>query len=292
VLTGGAGRPRRRALGERPRAGEPAPALAAAPGARFDAGTMFLPLSKVLDVTVGPLTWSLLLLVAALAARRRPGRSSALVAAAALVLYAFSIEPVADRTMRWVEASAVTTFRPSVAYDAVIVLSGQVDASASRATGRAELTGAADRIVAGFTLLHEGHAKAVLLSGGTVFPEPGEPSEAERLAGELRAWGIAPERIVVEGASRNTRENAVESARVVAARGWKTLLLVTSAAHLSRALGCFHAVGLAPDALPVDWRSGDGRGESWLPRARALQKSTDALHELAGRVAYRIAGYE
>jgi uncharacterized SAM-binding protein YcdF (DUF218 family) len=121
--------------------------------------------------------------------------------------------------------------------------------------------------------------------------EPGEPSEAERLASELRAWGIAPERIVVEDASRNTRESAVQSARVVTARGWKTLLLVTSAAHLQRAAGCFRAVGLAPDALPVDWRAGDGRRESWLPRAGALSMSTNALHELAGRAAYRIAGY-
>jgi len=278
--------------GTLPRAAIRARPLAAERRERFYARTtMFLALSRVLDVAVGPLTWSLFLLVAALAARRRPGRCSALVAAAALVLYAFSIEPVANRTMRWVEASAVSTFRPSITYDAVIVLSGQVDAAASRATGRAELTGAADRVLTGFALLREGRARAVLLSGGAVRPQPGEPSEAERLAGELRAWGIAPERIVVEGASQNTHENAVASARVIAARGWKTLLLVTSAAHLPRALGCFRAVGLQPDALPVDRRAGDGRGESWLPRAHALEQSTQALHELAGRVAYRIAGY-
>jgi uncharacterized SAM-binding protein YcdF (DUF218 family) len=252
---------------------------------------MFIALSKVLDLLVSPLAWALLLLVGALAARRRPGRSSALVATAALVLYAFSTEPVANRIMRWAEASAATTFRPSATYDAVVVLSGLVDAAASRATGRAELTAAADRLVAGFDLLRDGRAGAVLLSGGAVHPEPGEPSEAERLAGVLRAWGIAPERIVAEGASRNTRENAVEAARVVAARGWKTLLLVTSAAHMPRALGCFRAVGLAPDALPVDWRAGDGRGESWLPRAHALTQSTEALRELTGRAVYRIAGY-
>jgi uncharacterized SAM-binding protein YcdF (DUF218 family) len=252
---------------------------------------MFVALSKVLDVTVSPLSWSLLLLVAALAVRRRPGRSAALVGAAALLLYAFSTEPVANRMMRWVESSAATTFRPSLTYDAVIVLSGQVDASASRETGRVELTGAADRIVTGFELLRDGHARDVLITGGLVNPQPGEPPEAERLAAELRAWGIAPERIVVEGASRNTHENALASARVVAARGWKTLLLVTSAAHLPRALGCFRAAGLRPDALPVDWRGGDGRGESWLPRAYALEQSTNALHELAGRVVYRVAGY-
>lgn len=252
---------------------------------------MFLELSKVLDVLVSPLTWALLLLAAALVSARGGRRAYGLVAAAGVVLLAFSTEPVANATMRWVESSATTTYRPGVVYDAVIVLSGEVDAPASRASGRVELTAAADRLAAGFQLLHQGRARAVLLSGGNVFPQPGEPSEAERVAGELRAWGIAPERIVVEGASRNTRENAIEAARVVAARGWRTLLLVTSAAHMPRALGCFQAVGLAPDTLPVDRRAGDGRGRSWLPRARALLQSTEALHELAGRAVYRIAGY-
>jgi uncharacterized SAM-binding protein YcdF (DUF218 family) len=68
-------------------------------------------------------------------------------------------------------------------------------------------------------------------------------------------------------------------------------VLVTSYAHVPRALGCFRAVGLEPDVLPVDRRSGDGQGGTWFPRPSALVKSTWALHELAGRAAYRLAGY-
>jgi uncharacterized SAM-binding protein YcdF (DUF218 family) len=252
---------------------------------------MFLALSKVLDVAVSPLAWALVLLAGALLSRRRPRMSSTLAAGALAILCGCSIEPVANAIMRRVEASAPSTYRPGTTYDAVIVLAGQVDAAASRATGRVELTAAADRVVAGFELLREGRARAVLLSGGLVDPEPGEPGEAVRLAGKLAAWGIAPDRIVVETNSRNTHENAVESARLVAAHGWKTLLLVTSVAHMPRALGCFREAGLSPDALPVDRRAGDGRGESWLPRAHALLQTTDALHELAGRLAYRVAGY-
>ena len=98
---------------------------------------------------------------------------------------------------------------------------------------------------------------------------------------------------MTEAHSRNTRENAIESARVAAARGWRTLLVVTSAAHMPRALGCFRAVGLEPDALPVDRRAGDGPPSSrgWLPRAECLARSTLMLRELAGRVVYRALGY-
>ena len=108
-----------------------------------------------------------------------------------------------------------------------------------------------------------------------------------RLAAKLVSWGVPPAQVVVEASSRNTRENAIECSRIAAAHGWRTLLVVTSAAHAPRALGCFRAVGLEPDLLPVDFRAGDGRNLGWLPRAVALQRSTAALRELAGRVVYR-----
>jgi uncharacterized SAM-binding protein YcdF (DUF218 family) len=59
---------------------------------------------------------------------------------------------------------------------------------------------------------------------------------------------------------------------------------------MPRALGCFRAVGLAPDALPVDHRASGGGG-GWLPRAEALSASTEVLRELLGRVVYRVAGF-
>lgn len=252
---------------------------------------MFVELSKILDLAVSPIVWSLALLAAALLARRRAGAASALVAAAALVLWAFSTGTVSNALASAVESSAPSTFRPGVTYDAVIVLSGMVDEHASHRSGRPELTGAADRIVAGFELLREGRARAVLLSGGSPRLAAGERSEPELLASALRTWGIDPSRIVVEDRSRNTHENAVEAARVVRERGWRTVVLVTSAAHMPRALGSFQNAGLRPDALPVDRRASRGPHRSWTPRARALFESTEALRELLGRLVYWAMGY-
>jgi uncharacterized SAM-binding protein YcdF (DUF218 family) len=252
---------------------------------------VFLFLSKLLDLLLAPLTWGLLLLAAGLLLWRRGRASGALVGLAIAVLYLFSTEGMADRLMHHAEASAPKTFRADATYDAVIVLGGLVDPVASRATGNAELTEAADRIVRTLELVQAGTARNVLVSGGLIVQPPGEPSEAERLAAKLRQWGVPADRIVVETRSRNTRENAVESTRVVAERGWRNLLLVTSAAHMPRALGCFRKVGLKPDALPVDYRAGGARAGGWLPRVSALLKSTDAIRELAGRVVYRVAGY-
>jgi uncharacterized SAM-binding protein YcdF (DUF218 family) len=252
---------------------------------------VFFWLSKVLDWLVAPLSWTILLLVAAALLRARPRRALALAGAGVAVLLAFSLDPVAGRLERVVESGARSTFRPDVVYDAVIVLGGIVDGAATRASGEIELDVHAERLLRAWELLRAGKARAILLSGGVVFPQPGDVPEADLLAARLARWGVSPALIVTEAHSRNTRENAIESARVAAARGWRTLLVVTSAAHMPRALGCFRAVGLEPDALPVDRRAGDGRGRSWLPRVDALSRSTNALHELAGRVVYRALGY-
>lgn len=252
---------------------------------------MFVALSKVLDLAVGPLTWALVLGALALLPRRSPRAPVALGVSALLVLVVFSSGFVASALTRWSEAGAPRTYRPDVVYDAVVVLSGMVDEDASAASGQLELTRAADRIVRGFELFREGRARVLLLSGGPIFPRPGEPSEPERLRDRLVAWGVPPDRILVETASRNTRENAVESAKLLAARGARTVLLVTSAAHAARALGAFRAVGLTPDVLPVDHGTGTAGGRAWLPRATSLATSTAALRELAGRAVYYVLGY-
>jgi uncharacterized SAM-binding protein YcdF (DUF218 family) len=252
---------------------------------------VFLLLSKVLDLAVAPITWVLALLLLAAAARGHARRQLVLGAGAGGVLVLFSLAPLSERLARLAEAGATRTFRPDATYDAVVVLGGLVDGAASRASGDDELTEAADRVTRALELWREGRVKAVVLSAGNAGLRPGEPSEADHLSARLQAWGVPAEAIVVEGRSRNTRENAIETARVVAERGYRSLVLVTSAAHMPRALGCFRAVGLAPDALPVDRHASDNRDDSWLPRASALAESTDALRELTGRAVYRVAGY-
>ena len=252
---------------------------------------VFLVISKILDAAIAPLTWALAALLAALLLARRPRLAAALTASAILVLAAFSSEPVANRILRYAESSAVRTERPDVTYDAVIVLGGSLDPGSTRRTGELQLNGAAERFLRGFEVVRSGHARNIVFSSGIVAPVPGDRPEAEWEAHKLVEWGVPPDRVVAETQSRNTRENAVETARIVRERGWRRLLLVTSAAHMARALGCFARVGLAPDALPVDYRGGDGRGEAWFPRAAALVNSTDAIHELVGRVVYAIVGY-
>jgi uncharacterized SAM-binding protein YcdF (DUF218 family) len=245
--------------------------------------------SKVLDLVVDPIAWALALALVALVRRRRAAGLAAVV-----VAWTFSTPAVSDALGRLAERDARDTTRPGAVYDAVVVLGGYGDVLGEGAAARLELNPAADRLVRAFEVLESGRARAAVLSAGEARPRPGTMGEAEASARLLAGWGIDRSRLVVEERSLNTRQNALEVARIVRERGWRRLVLLTSAAHMPRALGCFRAVGLEPDALPVDFRAERPRGgalERILPRARALGRSAEFLRELAGRAAYRAAGY-
>jgi uncharacterized SAM-binding protein YcdF (DUF218 family) len=208
------------------------------------------------------------LLAAALLYRRSKRLSLILAAIAAALPFLFASPRVAAALQRLAESSARDTSRPDIQYDVALVLGG----------GDA-------RIAAAGKLLREGRARYVLYSG--VLDAPDE----KHVRAMLHRAGVPDERMFLEERSRNTRENAVESQRVVAARGWRSVLLVTSASHVDRALGCFHDVGMYPDVVPVEWIADRIERQGWLPRRSVTAVTRGAVHELLGRLIYRALGY-
>lgn len=251
---------------------------------------MFFFLSKTLDLLLDPWWWSVVTVfigVALLArGQRRRGLGVALVGS--LVLVVASLPAVANRLWGLLEADAVSTLRPGVTYDVVVLLGGTV--SALGATREQVSWGDnVDRLTVTFDLLRAGTARHVIVSGGQL--REGIPTEAEYLARQLEAWGIDPARIIVESKARNTAENARFSKAVIDERGFRSVLVVTSAFHMARSEACFRAVGLEPDLLPVDFRMREPGGDShWFPRSIALADSSLAIREFAGRLIYRLTG--
>ncbi len=254
---------------------------------------MFFFLSKTLDIVAAPLIWALAFSALGIWASRTRRTRLAIAApsVAIAVLYVFAVEPVANALLRKLEESAVRTMKPDVTYDAVVVLGGLVDQRINESSKTSNYSDGVERILAAYDVLRTGHARSALLSGGRIRPESG--AEADALARQLEDWGIAHERLVTEVQSRNTRENAVDAARVAREKGWTGLLLVTSACHMKRAAGCFRAAGVTFDTLPVDFRTYDPRSfsGSWLPRADAMAMSTMAIREYFGRAVYSLLGY-
>jgi len=68
--------------------------------------------------------------------------------------------------------------------------------------------------------------------------------------------GVVAAVVLLEGRSRNTRENALFTRELLARRGVSQILLVRSAAHMNRAAALFQKVGL--DVIPAagDYQTG------------------------------------
>jgi uncharacterized SAM-binding protein YcdF (DUF218 family) len=159
------------------------------------------------------------------------------------------------------------------------------------ASGEVSYNDNVERLLVTFDLLRTQRANVAILSGGRGWTD--DPIvEAHVLADQLAAWGIERGRLIVEERARNTRENATLVAEITRARGYRKMLMITSAFHVPRALACFRAVGLAVDVYPVDYREYAGHGiGALIPRAEMLAASDKALREAAGRLVYRVMGY-
>jgi uncharacterized SAM-binding protein YcdF (DUF218 family) len=94
--------------------------------------------------------------------------------------------------------------------------------------------------------------------------------------------------IWVEDQSRNTFENALFTNKLLQADHVTTVVLVTHAWHMRRALWSFERVGLhaIPYPAPPTYEQSD-RADDYLPNLRALQDSYLALHEAIGLAYYR-----
>lgn len=95
------------------------------------------------------------------------------------------------------------------------------------------------RVALAVSLYDAGAAPVLVLSGG------GAPvSEAQAMAELARAAGVPAVALLCEGSSRNTAENALNSARLLRELGLSRVVLVSGRAHLLRARWLFRLAGL------------------------------------------------
>ena len=254
---------------------------------------MFFLLSKTLDFALLPVVWLLALLLAALLARRARWRRQWLAAAFALLLLGTNQALVNEALLAWEVPPVPLAALPRRA-DAAVLLSGITNVSKSP-HDRVYLHEGADRLTHALWLWRAGRVRRIIVSGGSGALEAVAHSEAAELATLLRLAGVPDSALVLEKESRNTRENALLTKQIVASHPqWDTLVLVTSAFHQRRALGCFAKVGLRPLPFPAGVQTIDRRAAVgyWLvPDGSALGRWSLLLHELAGWAAYKLRGW-
>ena len=256
---------------------------------------MFFLLSKLLDFALLPAVWLGALLVLALRARAgSAGRRRWLRAATLLFFVGTNKALVNEALLAWeLPPVPLTSVAPA---DAAVLLTGIANGAKSPAD-RVYLNQGADRFTHALWLWRAGRVRRIIITGGSgaVLPGANAGSEATGLRTLLQLAGVPDSVIILEQRSRNTRENARYTKELLAQHpAIRSLVLVTSAFHMRRARGCFARVGLPAQVFPADYRTTDRTAAPsyWLlPDSNALSAWSLLLHEMAGYVVYKVAGY-
>jgi uncharacterized SAM-binding protein YcdF (DUF218 family) len=141
------------------------------------------------------------------------------------------------------------------------------------------------RLAEGIRLYRQLPDAALIVSGGALH---GDPPASQGYALAAVALGVPAASIVQIDSPVNTGEEI----RAVRSRvGDATVLLVTSAAHMPRAMAYCRRMGLRAIAAPTgNLVDPEGRGPQWipLPSGAALRKTDAAVHEYLGLLALNL----
>jgi uncharacterized SAM-binding protein YcdF (DUF218 family) len=147
-------------------------------------------------------------------------------------------------------------------------------------------------VLDGAALFRRMRSPWVIVTGGIADAGRQRAREADVLAVLLEEHGVPADRIVKELASNTTHTQAINVAALAKSRGFGRLIIVTSPAHLRRAVPSFRAQGVAAEGYPARYAS-DRRvpASRWLPSIEAHDITQDALYDYAGWLYYRSRGW-
>ncbi len=253
---------------------------------------MFFVLSKILMFLIQPVIWILAVFIYGLFTKNAKRKKRSFLAALIMLLF-FSNSFILDEVMRSWEVDAVAWEKVDGVYDYGIVLGGMI--SYDKEYDRINFLRSSDRLMQTIELYNRGKIKKIFLSGGSGDLLDPDFKESLHIKKYLVRMGIPEEDILEESTSRNTHENAICSAEILLKNNNNPrCLLITSAFHMRRALGCFENEGLIVDPFVTDRYAGPRKFEFShliLPDIEAMGVWTLLIHEITGYVVYDISGY-
>ncbi len=203
----------------------------------------------------------------------------------AVALYLLATPLIADRLYRLAQTDWTSEPVPGDAGAIVVLPAGMIPGAPEY--GSDTIDGLSLQRVRYAAKLQRATGLPIMVTGG--FPKNSSISMGQALRqvlieefGMNVAW--------VEEAARNTEQHAVNCAAILRQLKIDSILLVTHAAHMPRAQEAFEQAGLTvtPAATVFVETYLPFSGRHLLPGTRALFNSWYALHELVGRLWYRL----
>lgn len=240
-------------------------------------------LKKVISVFIMPINIVLILLIfSAVFFKKRPRTSFKCLVSALLLLFISSMPIVSDTFMYSIEDNYEAFTRASRPVDYIIVLgNGHYSNDALPVTSQLKV-GSLQRLVEALRI-YQAHPEARIITSGFAGNDP--VSNAEKVKQSLILLGVPEQKIISENFPKDTEEEAqLISPRVQGA----TVVLITNADHMPRAMKYFQEQGVYPIAAPTGyWVKNHHNPKSWgdyFPSAKKLQQTTIAWYESLGRL--------
>lgn len=215
-----------------------------------------------------------------------------LAAAGVTLLLVFGLSPAANWLMLPLEQRFAGTTAIPEDVTGIIVLGGGEDGRISSGRGQLTLNEAGERISAAIVLARRHPRAKLVFTGGAGSVVREEQPGGDSVLAFWRDAGIEPARLILEGRSLTTYENAQFTRDLLRPKPSERWLLVTSAFHMPRSVGLFRKAGFSVVPHPVDYRTkgtGDaGRTFNAIPRG--LQRLDEATREWTSLLAHRMLG--
>jgi uncharacterized SAM-binding protein YcdF (DUF218 family) len=222
---------------------------------------------------------------------KRRWRNAALIGCPAALLFLFGSLPVPEALVAAREAPfADRSVSNAPMADAIVMLGGIQEPSSHDPFGFA-LGAGSQRLVAAVQLVREGKGHVLVLGGSGPLPGKPEVSEAALLCDFVRQWNLCNAEILNLGICQNTHDEALRLKQLRAERGWKRIILVTSAIHMKRAEATIRKLNGPVAIVACDFRCYGVKKEPWksfpFPQTERMKLLQDYLHEVVGGWSYR-----
>lgn len=184
--------------------------------------------------------------------------------------------------------------------DAIVLLGGGTEAP-DTPRQMVEINSAGDRVLYAAQLYKAGAAPLIILSGGNMsYSQERSTTPAQEMQAMLVDLGVPQEALVLQSQSQNTAEDAYFTSAILTEKQIRTVILVTSAAHMERALMMFASPEISIIPAPTDYNVTQRSWENlmrwdWktilthvMPDGGNIARTNLILHEYLGIFFYRV----
>jgi uncharacterized SAM-binding protein YcdF (DUF218 family) len=252
----------------------------------FVLGKLFLWLSEPANILLALLVFGAVLLWLPW---RRAGRR--VITATVFVMCLIAALPIGHVLITALENRFPTLHSVEQPIDGIIVLGGAFNALITEQRGQLTIGDPSERLTEFVALGRRFPAARMVFTGGAgslLRPDLKEAALAYRFLADM---GFDAARVIHESESRSTFENAAFSYNLVRPAKGERWLLVTSASHMPRAVGCFRKLGWEVIAYPVDYRTtGKVRLDWSFDFGVGIGVLNGAAYEWLGLIAYWVLG--